>query len=101
MAPKKLVGKLPAVTVGASNASTTPAPLKSKGVMTTPFGKVGWRISEDSVDEMLLLVAVHCLNSSCFYIMEKSGAMTLPLRWAGWAVSCVGEGGGGKRSPTK
>jgi hypothetical protein len=36
-----LVGKLSAVTVGASNAAKTAVPLKRKGVKTTPLGKVG------------------------------------------------------------
>jgi hypothetical protein len=66
------VGKLSALTVGASNAAKTATPLKRKGVKTTNLGKVGWWISEDSVDELLLhaawdeIVVLHCLNSSCF-----------------------------------
>jgi hypothetical protein len=35
-APKKLVGKLSAVTVVASNAAKTAAPLKRKGVQDNP-----------------------------------------------------------------
>jgi hypothetical protein len=40
-APKKLVGKLSAVTVVASTAAKTAAPLKRKGVNTTPLRKGG------------------------------------------------------------
>jgi hypothetical protein len=86
VAPKKLLGKLSAVTVGASNNVKTDPPLKRKGVKTTPLGKVGWRILEDSVtyieNELWLYAAwdekvvLHCLDRSCF--MEKSGALTLP-----------------------
>jgi len=82
------VGKIAAVTVGASNAAKTAAALKRKGVETVPLGQVGWRISEDSVayleNELSLYVArsvvvvLHCLDSSVFYVLEKSGAMTLP-----------------------
>jgi hypothetical protein len=81
-APKKLLGKLSAVTAVASNT----APLKRKDVKTTLLGKVGWRILENSViyigNELTLhaawdkKVVLHCLNRSCF--MEKSGVMTLP-----------------------
>jgi hypothetical protein len=79
--PKKLVGKLSAVNFGASNTVKTAAPLKRKGVRTTPLGKGGKKISEDSVtyieNQLLLhaawdeIVVLHCLDSSCFYTMER------------------------------
>ncbi len=104
------MGKLSAVNFGASNTAKTAAPLKRKGVKTNSLGKMGWRILEDSVayieNELSLhatwdeIVVLHCLDSSCFYILEKSGAMIIPLHWAGQAVPCAWEGGGGKRSPT-
>jgi hypothetical protein len=82
------VGKISAVTVGASNAARTAAALKRKGVETVPLGQAGWKISEDAVayleNEMSLHVArsefvvLHCLDSSVFYALEKSRAMTLP-----------------------
>ncbi len=82
------LGKISAVTVGASNAAKTAAALKRKGVETVPLGQIGWRISEDSVayleNELSLHVArsefvvLHCLDSSVFYVLEKSRAMTLP-----------------------
>jgi hypothetical protein len=56
----------------------------------TNLGKAGWKISEDSVaymenelsqraalDEILVL---QCLDSNCFYVLEKSGAMAMPCR---------------------
>ncbi len=51
------------------------------------MGQVGWRISEDAVayleNELSLHIArskfvvLHCLDSSVFYVLEKSGAMIL------------------------
>jgi hypothetical protein len=51
------------------------------------LGQVGWRISEDAVayleNELSLHIArskfvvLHCLDSSVFYVLEKSGAMIL------------------------
>jgi len=82
------VGKITAVTVGASNAARTAAALKRKGVETVPLGQAGWKISEDSVayleNELSGYVArsefvvLHCLDSSVFYALEKSGAMSIP-----------------------
>jgi hypothetical protein len=82
------VGKISAVTVGASNAARTAAALKRKGVETVPLGQAGWKISEDSVayleNELSGYVArsefvvLHCLDSSVFYELEKSGAMSIP-----------------------
>jgi hypothetical protein len=82
------VGKISAVTVGASNAARTAAALKRKGVVTVPLGQAGWKISEDAVayleNELSShvtrseFVVLHCLDSSVFYALEKSGAMTLP-----------------------
>jgi len=82
------VGKITAVTVGASNAARTAAALKRKGVVTVPLGQAGWKISEDAVayleNELSSHVArsefvvLHCLDSSVFYALEKSGAMSIP-----------------------
>ncbi len=82
------VGKISAVTVGASNAARTAAALKRKGVVTVPLGQAGWKISEDAVayleNELSSHVACsefvvhHCLDRSVFYALEKSGAMMLP-----------------------
>jgi hypothetical protein len=82
------VGKMSAVTVGASNAARTAAALKRKGVETVPLGQAGWKISEDSIAYLenelsghvarAEFVVLHCLDSSVFYALEKSGAMSVP-----------------------
>jgi hypothetical protein len=84
------VGPIAAVTVGASNAARTATALRKKGISVTNLGKASWKISEDSVaymenelsqraalDEILVL---QCLDSNCFYVLEKSGAMAMPCR---------------------
>ncbi len=75
------MGKITAVTVGASNAARTAAALKRKGVETVPLGQAGWKISEDSVayleNELSGYVArsefvvLHCLDSSVFLCTGK------------------------------
>ncbi len=84
------VGPISAVTVGASNAARTAAALRRKGVKVTALGKAGWKVSEDAVaymatelsqrvaqEETLIL---QCLDSNCFYVLEKTGAMYMPSR---------------------
>jgi hypothetical protein len=84
------VGPIAAVTVGASNAARTATALRKKGIRVTNLGKAGWKVSEDTVaymanelsqraalDDILVL---QCLDSNCFYVLEKSGAMTMPCR---------------------
>ncbi len=106
-APKKLVGKMSAVTVVASNAARPAAPLKRKGVQDNPTWKGGLRISEDSVayieNELLLHATwdeiVYCTVSTVVVSTPwrgGEGAMTLPLHWAGRAVPT-----GGGKTPTR
>ncbi len=87
---KEDVGPIAAVTVGARNAARTATALRKKGISVTNLGKTGWKISEDLVaymenelsqraalDEILVL---QCLDSNCFYVLEKLGAMAMPCR---------------------
>jgi len=84
------VGPIAAVAVGASNAARTATALRKKGIRVASLAKAGWKISEDTVaymanelsqrvavDEILVL---QCLDSNCFYVLEKSGAMAMPCR---------------------
>jgi len=84
------VGPIAAVAIGASNAARTATALRKKGVKVVSLAKAGWKISEDTVaykanelsqradqDEILVL---QCLDSNCFYVLEKSGAMAMPCR---------------------
>ncbi len=61
------------------------AALRRRGVSVTTLGKAGWKIYEDTVaymanelsqrvaqDETLI---IQCLDSNCFYVLEKTGAM--------------------------
>jgi phosphohistidine swiveling domain-containing protein len=83
-------GPIAAVTVGASNAARRGTALKRKGVSMVNLGKAGWKISEDTVaymakelshcivqDEILVL---QCLDSNCFYVLEKSGTIAMPCK---------------------
>jgi hypothetical protein len=95
------VGKMSAVTVGASNAARTAAALKRKGVETVPLGQAGWKISEDSIAYLenelsghvarAEFVVLHCLDSSVFYALEKGGAMSVPAAGQDGAYHVLGK----------
>jgi hypothetical protein len=95
------VGPISAVTVGASNAARTAAALRRKGVSVTALRKAGWKVSEDAVaymatelsqrvaqEETLIL---QCLDSNCFYVLEKTGAMGMPSRGEDGLVNIQGK----------
>jgi hypothetical protein len=98
---KEDVGPIAAVVVGASNAARTATALRRKGVNVTSLGKAGWKISEDTVaymaselsqgvaqEETLIL---QCLDSNCFYVLEKTGAMCMPCRGSEGLVHIQGK----------
>jgi hypothetical protein len=98
---KEDVGPIAAVAVGASNAARTATALRRKGVSVTSLGKAGWKISEDAVaymaselsqrvaqEETLIL---QCLDSNCFYVLEKNGAMCMPCRGTDGLVHIQGK----------
>jgi hypothetical protein len=98
---KEDVGPIAAVTVGASNAARTATALRRKGVSVVNLGKAGWKISEDTVaymaselsqrvaqEETLIL---QCLDSNCFYVLEKTGAMCMPCRGTDGLVHIQGK----------
>jgi hypothetical protein len=98
---KEDVGPIAAVAVGASNAARTATALRRKGVSVTSLGKAGWKISEDTVaymaselsqrvaqEETLIL---QCLDSNCFYVLEKTGAMCMPCRGTDGLVHIQGK----------
>jgi hypothetical protein len=82
------VGPITVVTVGASNAGKTAAAFKRKGVRVSSLGKPGWKVTEKEVDDLLHelsqsaagagILVLHCLDSSCFYVLEKDGSMSIP-----------------------
>jgi len=98
---KEDVGPIAAVVVGASNAARTTTALRRKGVIVTNLGKAGWKISEDTVaymaselsqrvaqEETLIL---QCLDSNCFYVLERTGAMCMPCRGTDGLVHIQGK----------
>jgi len=98
---KEDVGPIAAVAVGASNAARTAAALRKKGVSVTSLGKAGWKISEDTVAYMALelsqsvaqddTLVLQCLDSNCFYVLEKTGAMVMPCRGTDGIVHIQGK----------
>jgi hypothetical protein len=98
---KEDVGPIAAVAVGASNAARTAAALRKKGVSVTSLGKAGWKISEDTVAYMALelsqsvaqddTLVLQCLDSNCFYVLEKTGAMVMPCRGTDGLVHIQGK----------
>ncbi len=95
------IGPIAAVSVGASNAACTATALRRKGVSVATLGKAGWKISEDTVaymaNELLQHVAqeetliLQCLDSNCFYVLEKTGAMCMPCRGTDGLVHIQGK----------
>jgi hypothetical protein len=76
--------------------------LRKKGISVANLAKAGWKISEDTVaymaNELSLRVALdeilvlQCLDSNCFYVLEKSGAMAMPCRGDDVLVHIQGKG---------
>jgi hypothetical protein len=98
---KEDVGPIAAVAVGASNAARTATALRRKGVSVNSLGKAGWKISEDTMaymaselsqrvaqEETLIL---QCLDSNCFFVLEKTGAMCMPCRGTDGLVHIQGK----------
>jgi hypothetical protein len=95
------VGPIAAVTVGASNAARTASALKRKGIKADSRAKAGWRVTEDAVAYMTAelsqsvaeddVVVLHCLDGSCFYVLERSGAMSMPSKGGDGVVHIFGK----------
>jgi hypothetical protein len=95
------VGPIKVVTVGASNAARTAAALKRKGVQAESLGKAGWKVTEDTVAYMIAelsqsvaaddVVVLHCMDASCFYVLERSGAMSSPSKGSDGMVHILGK----------
>jgi hypothetical protein len=87
------VGPIAAVTVGASNAAQTGKAPKRKGISVANLGKAGWKISEDMSPRLALdeTLVQQCLDSSCFYVLEKSGAMVMPCKGSDGLVHIQGK----------
>ncbi len=79
----------------------TATALRRKGVSVTNLGKAGWKISDDTVaymaselsqrvaqEETLIL---QCLDSNCFYVLEKTGSMCMPCRGTDGLVHIQGK----------